>query len=143
VAVREGAGDRGLAADVWRALYDFCRTEYGRHLSSGAEHGLSPGDLKTLMWLNPGEPLPMRVLAEQFGSDASTVTWLIDRLEERGLVARRPHATDRRVKVVELTGAGEKVRATLLDQLYTPPPGFADLTHTELRALRSLVTKLR
>lgn len=145
----EGSGDQGdsgdpaLVAEVWRALYDFCRAEYGRYLASGAEIGLTPGDLKSLMWLVPGEPQPMRVLAEQWGSDASTVTWLIDRLEERGLVQRRAHTTDRRVRAVVLTARGETLRAELLEQLYRPPAAFADLSTAELRALHSLVSKLR
>ncbi|HWE89673.1 MAG TPA: MarR family transcriptional regulator [Pseudonocardiaceae bacterium] len=128
-----------LAARVWRALYDFCRTEYGRHLDSGRELGLTPGDLKALMLLEPGQPQAMRALADRWSSDASTVTWLIGRLEEHGLAERRAHATDRRVRVVVLTEQGEQVRRTLLDQLYRPPAAFAKLSRSELRALSKLV----
>jgi DNA-binding MarR family transcriptional regulator len=135
--------EREDAAEVWRALYDFCRAEYVRYLTSAAELGLTPGDLKALMWFTPGEPLPMRALADQWESDASTVTWLVDRLEERGLVERRAHATDRRVKVVSLTSHGEKLRADLLDTLYRPPAVFAELSGAELEALRGLVARLR
>ena len=41
--------------------------------------------------------------------------------EERGLVERRPHATDRRVKTVALTGAGIDMKRKLEDRLYEPP----------------------
>jgi DNA-binding MarR family transcriptional regulator len=134
--------DGDLAAQVWRALYDLSRAHFERHLQAGAEIGLTPGDLKGLLWLTPGEPVSMRALADQWGTDASTMTWLIDRLEQRGLVARRPHATDRRVRVVLLTEAGERARADLLDQLYRPPPAFAELSRAQLRALAALVPKL-
>jgi len=137
-----GGDDGGLAAQVWRALYDFCRSEYERHLVSAAELEITPGDLKALLWLVPGQPQPMRTLADRWGSDASTVTWIIDRLEERGLVERRANATDRRIRAVQLTEYGEKVRAELLGQLYRPPAAFADLSNAELQALRHLVAKL-
>ncbi len=141
VATADEDGE-ALAAEVWRALYDFCQAEYARHLASAAELGLTPGVLKSLMWLDPDEPQPMRALAQRWGSDASTVTWLVDRMEEHGLVERRPHAADRRVKVVALTGRGHRVRAELLDRLYRPPPAFAGLSRAELRALRKLVATL-
>jgi DNA-binding MarR family transcriptional regulator len=135
--------DSALAAEVWKTLYDFCRAEYGSYLASAAELGLTPGDVKTLMWLEPDEPQPMRALAERWGTDASTVTWLIDRLEEHGFVERRAHATDRRVRVVLLTARGRKVRGELLERLNAPPAAFAELTHDELQALQALLPKLR
>jgi DNA-binding MarR family transcriptional regulator len=143
VTTRDGNSDTALAAEVWKALYDFCRAEYGSYLASAAELGLTPGDVKALMWLEPDEPQPMRVLADRWGSDASTVTWLVDRLEEHGFVERRAHATDRRVRVVLLTEHGLKVRADLLERLNTPPAAFTGLSRTELQALRALVPKLR
>jgi DNA-binding MarR family transcriptional regulator len=130
------------AARIWRALYDFCQAEFGRHLAAAAELGLTPSVLKSLMWLDPDEPQPMRALAERWGSDASTVTWLVDRMEEQGLVERRAHAADRRIRVVALTERGHEVRAELLDRLYRPPAAFAELTGAELRVLSKLVSKI-
>ena len=43
-----------------------------------------------LRLLEPGEPLPMRTLARKLCCDASNVTGIVDRLEERGLVRARP-----------------------------------------------------
>ena len=72
----------------------------------------------------------MSRLAGTLSCDASNVTGLIDRLESRGLVERRASATDRRVKALQLTSAGKKVRAALLGQmaerslpLSSPPEG--------------------
>jgi DNA-binding MarR family transcriptional regulator len=130
------------AAEVWKGLYDFCQAQYRRHLAAAAELGMTPGDVKALLWLVPGQAQPMRALAEQWETDASTLTWLIDRLEERGLVQRGPHPTDRRVRVVLLTKQGEKIRAGLLTEMYRPPAAFDALSPTELRALSSLVPKL-
>jgi len=57
-----------------------------------AAHGLNPGAMNALLFLQPGEAVfdadPSRTLGS---ANASNVTWLVDRLEERGLAERRPH----------------------------------------------------
>jgi len=142
MAADRGNGDRAAAAEIWTALYDFCRARYAQQLVAVGELGLTPGDLKALMWLDPDEPRSMRALAEHWGSDASTVTWVVDRLQERGLVRRQPHASDRRVRVVALTEAGATLRAEQLAQLREPPAAIVDLSPAELRILRKVVSRL-
>jgi MarR family transcriptional regulator, organic hydroperoxide resistance regulator len=104
--------------------------------------GLSPGALKTLFKLEPGEGISLRELADHWGVDASYVTALADALEERGLAERRPHPTDRRVKMLVLTGKGVEARARAQELIQEPPPSFAVLTAAERRQLRDLVRKL-
>lgn len=53
------------------------------------EFELTPGDLQALMSLDPDEPKPMKVLAETFRCDPSNATWMVDRLEQRGIVERQ------------------------------------------------------
>ena len=77
----------------------------------------------------------MRALAETFACDASNVTWMVDQLEERGLVERRTFRSDRRVKTVALTALGEKTKAELLRRFYTPPDDLVALPEPELVAL--------
>ena len=55
------------------------------------------------MSIQPDESKPMKVLAAQWRCDASYVTSLVDGLEQRGLVERRLHPTDRRAKTIALT----------------------------------------
>jgi MarR family transcriptional regulator, transcriptional regulator for hemolysin len=52
-------------------------------------------------------------VAKAFGVTLPAVTHIADRLEEKGLVARRDHPADRRVYVLDLTRAGK----TLVDEL--------------------------
>jgi len=77
-------------------------------------------------------------MASLLGTDTAGMTRLLDRLEAKGLVARRRSQTDRRSIVIELTPAGEAlvpkigpafdaVRARLL-------AGFADQESDRLRA---------
>jgi DNA-binding MarR family transcriptional regulator len=49
-------------------------------------------------------------LARWLGIDRTTMVALIDDLETKGLVERRPHTDDRRKNTVELTAAGRDVR---------------------------------
>ena len=86
----------------------------------------------------------MRSIAEMLRCDASWVTGIVDGLEERGYVERRPHETDRRVKVVTITALGEKAKAKAMERLYEPPASLVTaLTQNEQRTLRDLLRKVR
>ena len=59
------------------------------------------------------EPMSMSALADRLGIDASYVTTIADQLEERGLIERQPHPTDRRIKSLALTPrAGGSARSS-------------------------------
>jgi len=105
-----------------------------------AEFQLSPAQCHVLHLIEPDRPVPMGQLAETLACDASNVTGLVDRLETRGLVRRRPSSGDRRVKVLVLTAAGTRVRALLLARMTAPP---AVLDRLSLREQRALVQMLR
>jgi DNA-binding MarR family transcriptional regulator len=51
----------------------------------------------------------VRELVGLTGQRPSTLTGVLDRLERRGLIERRPHPTDRRSIAVHLTGDGRAV----------------------------------
>ena len=130
-----------LAAEVWRRMLDF-HMAHLRHIETARELGLNPGATKLLLDLEPDDPRPMRALAETFACDASNVTWMVDQLEERGLVERRTFTSDRRVKTVALTALGEKTKAELLRRFYAPPDDLVALPRPELVALRDALTRL-
>jgi DNA-binding MarR family transcriptional regulator len=88
-----------------------------------------------------GEPMSMRGLAERLGIDASYVTAIADQLEERGLIERRPHPSDRRIKSLALTDDGRRVRDRILVELWTTVPILDGLTAAERRELRRLLEK--
>src|SRR6476660_4466730 len=69
-----------------------------------------------------GEAMPMRDLADRLHCDPSNVTFLADRLEERGLIERRPDLSDRRVKLLALTTAGLAVRTRIVQAAATRSP---------------------
>jgi DNA-binding MarR family transcriptional regulator len=103
---------------------------------------LSPKQLGMLWRLDPDGPgSPMRALAQSLYCDASYVTDLVDRLEERGLIVRAQDPGDRRVKLLKLTKAGIELRARALEMLYEPPSGFANLSASEQRTLAELLAR--
>jgi DNA-binding MarR family transcriptional regulator len=135
-------GKEAVAAEVWRRLFDFFWQRKEEHLGVVRDLGLTPGHMKALFVLDLDEPRPMRALADALCCDASTVTWLVDSLEERGIVERRPLATDRRVKTVVLTPSGAKTKAELLERIYEPPELIRALTIEDLEALNAVLAKL-
>ncbi|WP_170322821.1 MarR family winged helix-turn-helix transcriptional regulator [Acrocarpospora macrocephala] len=140
---RDPEQDEQLKSEIWKSLYEFFLDEHERHLESVAEFGVSPGDLKALMRLDPGRREPMRALADMWRCDASTVTWIVDRLEKQGLVERQAHETDRRVKVVVLSQRGRQLRTQVFDRFYQPPAALSDLSHADLKTLHRLSIQLR
>lgn len=130
------------ATQVWKAMSEYSLAQFRQKSRGLNDIGLTPGHMKALMTLEPGKALPMGACAQEMGCDASTATWLIDRLEERGLVERRPSTTDRRVKGVVLTEAGTATKATLTEHYSQPPEALLELSIEELQALQSLLAKL-
>ncbi|HVV53204.1 MAG TPA: MarR family transcriptional regulator [Polyangia bacterium] len=72
-------------------------------------------------------PLPMSTLADALACDASNVTGIVDKLESRGLIARRGADHDRRVKLLCVTERGRSLRDRLIKRLLEPPAALAAL----------------
>lgn len=140
----QDVGLRILAGDVWRSMAEFTwsRVQGGRAFHALKHLGLTPGHLKVLGVLQPGEAIPMGTIADHLSMDRSMVTWLIDRLEERKLVEREMLATDRRVKVVRLTRRGERTKTRVFAELFEPPAELVALGADRLEALRTALAVL-
>jgi DNA-binding MarR family transcriptional regulator len=105
--------------------------------------GLRPVDFSvlTLIAHNPG--VTSRQLCAALDILPPNLVGMIKSLDQRGLIERRPHPTDRRAQGLHLSQAGEKLQreaqdtATALEQDLTP-----DLTPTELQTLKQLLLKV-
>jgi DNA-binding MarR family transcriptional regulator len=93
----DDARQRVLAAQA--ALF---ATTFGRWSDRRAGDGLSYAKLRLLETLHREGPTIMRELGDELAVSPRTMTALVDSLEEAGLVARRPHPSDRRATLVEL-----------------------------------------
>jgi DNA-binding MarR family transcriptional regulator len=107
-----------------------------------SEFGLTMAQAQTLLMISPDEAEPMRDLAGRLGVDPSNLTGLVDRLEDRGLVERRPAAHDRRVKTLALTDAGVDLRGELFARALDGAPPASGLSLDEQRTLEALLGKV-
>ena len=143
VRVQPARGKKAVAVDVWRLMLECSRAQFGRASGVLQRLGLTPGHMKLLMQLEQDGGRAMGSLAQSFQCDASTMTWLVDRLEERGLVERRMLPADRRVKAVALTPLGAKTKEELLERLYEPPQALLALDRAALEGLRGALAQIR
>jgi DNA-binding MarR family transcriptional regulator len=137
------ASDRHMkaAASAWRMMFDLLMKSAPQRLESLQRRGLTPNDSRALFTLrDEGEPIS--VLARQWGNDASTATWLVDRLARAGLAERVGLEGDRRVKLVRLTEKGAATKEELLAEHYRPPAELAGLSVEELQELVRLLGKV-
>jgi DNA-binding MarR family transcriptional regulator len=141
---RSRTSKRALAAEVWKLMADFAAANFRQSAQAQImeELGLTPAHYRALSILDPEEPRPTRAMANALCCDASMATWLVDRLEERGLVERRTPPSDRRVKTVALTPLGIRTRERLRESFYDPPAALMDLDVSSLESLRSELRKL-
>lgn len=94
-----------LYTDLIDAMRDSASRTLMLHQAVADRMGLNSTDIKALdLTRNEPELTPGR-LAELTGLRTSSITALLDRLERRGMIARRRDATDRRKVIVEATGA--------------------------------------
>jgi DNA-binding MarR family transcriptional regulator len=103
------------------------------------EHDLVPPHWIALQALE--QPMPMGELARVMVCDNSNITWITDRLEERGLVERRAAERDRRVKLLVLTPEGRLVREQLQSRLSQPPSAIKELSREDQRTLRAVLKR--
>lgn len=90
------------SARIWRLALD----KRLKHLGIGQS-----GWMTIAMVAKAAEPLSQRALADLVGVEGPSMVSMLDRLEREGFVERVASATDRRVKLVQLTDAGRKVYA--------------------------------
>jgi MarR family transcriptional regulator, organic hydroperoxide resistance regulator len=124
------------AVEAWGLLWRLMQANKPRFMALAQELGLAPMQLHALRLIEPGVEVPMSSLAGKLFCDASNVTGIVDRLEARGLIERRPAEHDRRVKLLVLTAAGQRMRSIAERQMMQPPPEIAALPLEHRRALR-------
>jgi len=88
-------------------------------------------------------PLSQSELADRLAVEGATMVAMIDRLVKSGLVVREPSTTDRRVKRIVLTEAGNQ----LYEKLRTEADAFrqqllADIDRTRVEAATQLLEEL-
>ena len=108
----------------------------------GAAHDLSLTQMRVLGILRDRRPR-MAELADFLGLEKSTMSGLIDRAEQRGLVARERSAADRRAVDVFMTKAGQRLAARVeADVRRELAPATGRLDVQQVDALTKLLQQL-
>ena len=118
---------------AWAAMCDLVLDNQRRREVSEAI-GLTFGRIRALRRI-AWAAKTMGELASALGIDAPYATLVVDELERQGLVERRPHPTDRRVKVVAATAQGAALARRAEEIMNRPPEALAALPQADLEAL--------
>lgn len=134
---RSETSDHDPARRAWGLMCDLVLdNERRREVSDALD--LTFGRIRALRRI-ARSPMTMGELAANLGIDAPYATLVVDELERQGLVERRPHPTDRRVKVVRTTTAGTATAERAEQIMGRPPTGLTSLPGPELDALARIL----
>jgi DNA-binding MarR family transcriptional regulator len=127
------------AEKTWRLLVELVVATRGDWRRKVTEATRLPFSRVRALWRLEKGPRTLADLAHELGTDAPATTVLVNALEQRGLVKRAPHPTDRRAKQVSLTAAGRRV-LDIVDRIPDPPPAaFERLPQEQLERLRRIL----
>ena len=120
------------------------------HLLTAIEEALAPLKLSATDYLllmtirlADGGRRPLSRIAKAMMVHPTTVTQAVDRLEERGLVARIPHPSDRRATLATLTTKGTDACHEATRRLQAIEYGMPGVASSNLNALIAQLTPIR
>src|SRR5438128_4875274 len=134
----------GSGVHVFLVLWKAARAVQAYAEKSVSELEMCASDFAVLEALLHKGPLPVNEIGKKVLLTSGSITVAVDRLEQKGLVERRAHGTDRRARIVHLTKAGRK----LITRIYAEHAAdmeklaSASLTKSERKALILLLKKI-
>src|SRR3989475_6005112 len=90
------------AAAASRHIFDYIVATASERVAVLERLGLTPAESRALISLDPNAGRSMRSLADAWSNDPSNATWVVDRLERRGLAKSGAKEGDRPVQDVVL-----------------------------------------
>jgi MarR family 2-MHQ and catechol resistance regulon transcriptional repressor len=131
------------ALHLWIALNRTADSIH-EHLQRQVEaHGLTLTEFGVLEALLHKGPLSIGEIGDRVLLASSSMTYVIDKLEDRGLLRRRPSEEDRREKLAELTSAGRaKIEAAFPEHAALIDELMADLSLEDRREAASLLRRV-
>jgi MarR family transcriptional regulator, 2-MHQ and catechol-resistance regulon repressor len=118
-----------------KSVFDVLKQDISRY-------GLEMGSFHILEFLYNKGPHPIQKIGEKFSIPSGSVTYVVDKLEKKGLIQRELSPEDRRSVIVKLTDTGQ----ALFDDIFPKHTEaiaevFAVLTDEEKRTLIELLKK--
>ena len=112
--------------------------------SALADLNLGAAEINALANLADRGALSVRELGAETGTRATTLTGVLDRLEDRGYLTRELDATDRRSFRLPLTEAGQAVAARVRAAVAgIERDALADLSATQIAGFHAVITALQ
>lgn len=137
----KGPGEVDLR--LFRIWLKASRSVFGRATKDIESRGIRTEHFMILELLYNTGPQPVQRISERLSIPSGSITYVVDKLEEKGLVCRQPSQTDRRGMTVLLSEAGEALfnaifpqHASLISRL------LSAATVEEKRVLAELLKKI-
>lgn len=135
--------ERNNALDLFVVLsrsYSWVTAHSNRHIR---QHGLNPTEFGVLEVLYHKGPQPLQQIGEKILISSGNITYVVDKLEKKQLLIRKPCSADRRVIYAELTEKGH----AFLAEIFPPhqqaiEKAVAGLTPEEQQQAIGLLKKL-
>lgn len=105
--------DRDLSLKLWVVLARAYRAMAARARRDVERHGLAPSEFAALEALYHKGDLPVGNVSERVLLTSGSMTHVVDKLERRGLLARRRCAEDQRITYLSITSAGRALMASI------------------------------
>lgn len=107
------------------------------------EHGISIENFMILELLYNKGPQPVQKISETLSIPSGSITYVVDKLEKKGLVKRQPNPNDRRASTVVLTEEGR----ALFDKIFpkhveTISENLSFITNEEKEQLTHLLKQI-
>jgi len=135
--------DRRRALQVWIALNRAQHAIDGPLRRQVDAHGLTMKEFAVLEVLLHKGPLPVGEIGERVLLTSGSMTYVLDQLEARELIARQADPNDRRVQQVLLTDAGRSLVETVFpEHARHVQTLMADLSISDKEALFQLLHRL-
>ncbi len=104
----------GIEGDKAPSTLTFLLSQVGAHVAQTfarriGELDLYPPQFRVMNAVDAAEGQSQQAIAAAIGAPASRMVAIVDELEQRGLIERRPDASDRRVRALYLTGEGHEL----------------------------------
>lgn len=98
--------------------------------------------LASLTWLDADGPVTQKQLADHAACDAMMTSQVLRALEERGLVTRAPHPTDRRARALVVTDEGRELANRAVVVVEAADREFFGPLGSDAAALNGLLQRL-
>lgn len=128
-----------LPGHLFRRIHQLAVAQF----TANMKDGLTPIQWAALVTTAQRPGLDQSTLSRQIYIDTSTLAGVLDRLEARGLIQRRPSADDRRLRLLYVTPEGESLlENATISVLETQERLMEPLSASERGLLMDLMLKL-